>query len=162
LDFVKSGKVDNVVIFKLDRLARNVKEAVEIADLLQKKGVALHSISERLDTGSASGRLFYNILSAMAQWEREMIGERTRTALSVKRDKGQRISRHAPYGFTFDNNSNLVIVEAEQATISKIRELRAIGHSIRAIVNHLAVHGYRNRAGKNFGVKEVWEITKAA
>jgi len=83
LDMVKGGKVDNVVILKLDRLARNVKEAVEVADLLQKKGVALHSISEKLDTGSASGRLFYNILSAMGQWEREVIAERTRDRKSV-------------------------------------------------------------------------------
>lgn len=114
LALVKPGKVDNVVILKLDRLARNVKEAVEIADLLQKKGVALHSITERLDTGSSSGRLFYNILSAMSQWEREVIAERTRSALAVKRDKGERMSRHVPYGYAVDS----------EVTLSKLTESR--------------------------------------
>jgi site-specific DNA recombinase len=80
IDKVKSRKVDNVVVFKLDRLARNLKEACEISELMQKKGVALHSISEKIDTGSATGKLFYHILSAMNQWEREVISERTVTA----------------------------------------------------------------------------------
>lgn len=162
LELVKAGKVEHLVIHKLDRLARNVKEAVEIADLLQKKGAALHSINERLDTGSASGRLFYNILSAMSQWEREVIAERTKTALSVKRDKGQRISRHAPYGFHFNGDGALCEDTQEQAVIAKIRDLKAQGHTIRGIVEHLEANGYRNRAGKPFGVKEVWQIAKAA
>lgn len=162
LEMVKAGKVDNLVILKLDRLARNVKEAIEIADLLQKKGVALHSISEKLDTGSASGRLFYNILSAMSQWEREVIAERTRTALAVKRDKGQRISGASPYGFEFDNDGNLVENETEQITLAKIRELKASGYTVRGIVDYLSDHGYANRKGNVFGVKEVWTITKKA
>jgi len=162
LDLVKVGKVDHVVIMKLDRLARNVKEAVEIADLLQKKGVSLNSITERLDTGSASGRLFYNILSAMSQWEREIIGERTRISLALKKGNGERVSRHAPYGYRFDNEGNLVIDEDEQVVVAKIGELKRNGHPIRAIVDHLAAHGYRNRAGNPFGVKEVWKIAKAA
>ncbi len=70
IDKVKARKVDNVVVFKLDRLARNLKEACEISELMEKKGVALHSISEKIDTGSATGKLFYHILSAMNEWER--------------------------------------------------------------------------------------------
>lgn len=162
LELVKPGKVDNVVILKLDRLARKVKEAVEIADLLQKKSVALHSITERLDTGSASGRLFYNILSAMSQWEREVIAERTRSALAVKRDKGERISRHAPYGYAVDSEGNLVKVDGEQATIAKIQELRTAGYSIRGIAKYLDINRFRNRAGKPFGVKETWQLARKA
>jgi site-specific DNA recombinase len=162
LELVKTGKVDHVVILKLDRLARNVKEACEIADLLQRKSVALHSISEKLDTGSASGRLFYNILSAMSQWEREVIAERTKTALAVKRDNGERISRYAPFGFTFDTHGNLVIDDNEQATIARVQELNAQGYTVRGIVEYLDAHGYRNRAGKSFGVKEAWTLTKRA
>ena len=158
LDMVKAGKVDNVVIFKLDRLARNVKEAVEIADLLQRKNCALHSISEKLDTGSAAGRLFYNILSAMSQWEREVIAERTQLALAVKKANGERISRHAPYGFTFDTAGKVVKVANEQAVIAKVQKLRAQGHSVRGIVAFLETHGYTNRNGNSFGVKTIWTI----
>jgi len=98
----------------------------------------------------------------MSQWEREVIAERTKTALSVKRDKGQRISRHAPYGFYFNKEGNLCEDADEQQVVSKIRELKSQGHSIRAIAEHLESNGYRNRAGNPFGVKEVWVIAKAA
>jgi len=162
LDLVKCGKVHHVVILKLDRLARNVKEAVEISDMLQKKGVALHSISEKLDTGSAAGLLFYNILSAMAQWEREVIAERTRTALEVKKGKGERVSRFAPYGFSFGADGNLEINAEEQSVIGKIIELKSQGYTVRGMVEYLEAHGYHNRAGKNFGVGEIWKLAKAA
>ena len=84
LELVSSKKIQNVVIFKLDRLARNLKEACEISELMQKKGCNLHSISEKIDTGSATGKLFYHMISAMAEWERGVISERTVTALSLK------------------------------------------------------------------------------
>lgn len=161
LELVRTGKVDNVVILKLDRLARNLKEACEISELLEKKGCALHSISEKIDTASATGRLFYNILSAMAAWEREIISERTRLALAVKRDNGERVSRHAPFGFKFDGDK-LVKDDTEQATIGKIIELKASGLSIRGIVAFLKGHGYRNRHSHPLGRNEVWTVLKKA
>ncbi|MGO9120487.1 MAG: recombinase family protein [Desulfomonilaceae bacterium] len=161
LELVRTGKVDNVVIFKLDRMARNLKEACEIAELLEKKKVSLHSISERIDSGSATGRLFYNILSAMAAWEREIISERTKTALAVKRENGQRISGHASYGFQFEDGK-LVPNAHERAVIAKVYELHCQGNSIRGIATFLESHGYRNRNDKPFGRNEVWTILKKA
>jgi site-specific DNA recombinase len=161
LGLVKTGKVDNVVILKLDRMARNLKEACEIAELLEKKKVSLHSISEHIDSGSATGRLFYNILSAMAAWEREIISERTKTALAVKRENGQRISGQAPYGFRFEDG-NLVIDDDEQVVIAKIHELHRQGNSIRGIVHFLEANGYRNRNHRPFGRNEVWTILRKA
>jgi site-specific DNA recombinase len=161
LELVKTGKVDNLVIFKLDRMARNLKEACEMADLLEKKKCHLHSISEKIDTGSATGRLFYNILSAMAAWEREIISERTKTALAVKRENGQRISGQAPYGFRFAGDK-LVIDDKEQETIRKILELHSKELSIRGIVDFLKAHGYRNRRSKPFGRNEIWTVLKKA
>jgi site-specific DNA recombinase len=162
MERVRSGKVDNVVIFRLDRLARNTRDALELAELFQKHNVSLHSISEKLDTGSATGRLFYTILSAMAAWERETISERTKTALSVKRDKGQRISRHAPFGFSFDNDGNLVTVDSEQKIIVQAKRLHTKGESVRAIGLRLASKGLLNRNGKPFGKTEVWKMLQAA
>ena len=157
LEMVKSRKVGNVVILKLDRLARNLKEACEISETLQKKDVSLHSISEKIDSGPATGRLFYNILSAMAAWEREMIGERTKMALQFKKENGERVSLHAPYGFSFDGDK-VVKNDKEQAVIEKVHELHKAGHSIRAIVGALEVAGYRNRNGKPIGRNETWKI----
>jgi DNA invertase Pin-like site-specific DNA recombinase len=162
LDMVKTGNVDNVVIFKLDRLARNLKEACEIAELLKRKKAGLHSISEKIDTGSATGKLFYQILSALNEWERELISERTRGAMDHKRTNGERVSRHAPYGFMFDNTDMVVSCEAEQGVISKIRQLHHEGYSIRGIVEHLTNHGIMNRKGRPFGKTQVHAVLKRA
>ena len=161
IDKVKSRKVDNVVVFKLDRLARNLKEACEISELMQKKGVALHSISEKIDTGSATGKLFYHILSAMNEWERGVISERTVTALSLKKSKGERISRFAPYGYKF-NGDNIVSVDKEQEVIQIVKNMAAKNNTIQSIINYLSQQGYSNRKGNNFGISEVWKMKKSA
>ena len=161
IDKVRARKVNNVVVFRLDRLARNLKEACEISELMEKKGVSLHSISEKIDTGSATGKLFYHILSAMNEWERGVISERTVTALSLKKSKGQRISRFAPYGYKF-NGDNIVKVDMEQKVIQIVKEMTVRGHTIQFIINHLVQEGYSNRKGNNFGVSEIWKIRKSA
>ena len=161
IDKVKSRKVDNVVVFKLDRLARNLKEACEISELMQKKGVSLHSISEKIDTGSATGKLFYHILSAMNEWERGVISERTVTALSLKKSKNERISRFAPYGYKFDND-NIVSVDKEQEVIQIVKNKASRGFTIKSIINYLSEKGYSNRNGNNFGISEIWKMKKSA
>jgi DNA invertase Pin-like site-specific DNA recombinase len=161
LEMVRTRKIDNVVIFKLDRMARNLKEACEIAETMQKKNVALHSISEKLDTESATGRLFYNILSAMAAWEREIIGERTAVALEHKAAQGERTNFQAPFGYRFENGK-VVKDDIEHGIIRKVNELKEEGYSIRAIVALLEEQGHRNRNGKPIGRNEIWRITKKA
>src|SRR5580693_8604724 len=81
---VDAGKVKAVIVAKLDRLTRSVKDLCELLERFERKGVALVSVAESLDTGSAAGRLVLNIMAAVSQWEREAIGERTRDALSHK------------------------------------------------------------------------------
>ncbi len=162
IGLVRSGKVDNVIIYRLDRMARNLRECSELAELMQKKGTALHSVTEKLDTGSATGRLFYNLLSAMGQWERELIAERTVTGMEVKRAKHERISRFAPYGYMFDNDDKLVECEQEQSVVRLIQRLRGEGYSIRGIAKFLENHGYRNRNGKPLGKNTICATLKQA
>jgi DNA invertase Pin-like site-specific DNA recombinase len=71
LDLVRGGGVDAVIVAKLDRLTRSVRNLADLLDLFQKKGVALVSVAEALDTGSAAGRLVLNIMVSVSQWERE-------------------------------------------------------------------------------------------
>jgi site-specific DNA recombinase len=82
---VDDSRVDAVIIAKLDRLTRSVKDLAELLQQFQRRGVALISVAESLDTGSAAGRLVLNIMTAVSQWEREAIGERTQTALLHKK-----------------------------------------------------------------------------
>jgi site-specific DNA recombinase len=88
---VDAGKVKAVIVAKLDRLTRSVKDLCELLERFERKGVALVSVAESLDTGSAAGRLVLNIMAAVSQWEREAIGERTRDALGHMRSQGQRV-----------------------------------------------------------------------
>ena len=95
LALVDSGAVQAVIVAKLDRLTRSVKDLCTLLERFERRGVALVSVAESLDTGSAAGRLVLNIMTAVSQWEREAIGERTRDALSHKRSKGERVGNLA-------------------------------------------------------------------
>jgi site-specific DNA recombinase len=95
LALVDSGAVQAVIVAKLDRLTRSVKDLCTLLERFERRGVALVSVAESLDTGSAAGRLVLNIMTAVSQWEREAIGERTRDALSHKRGKGERVGNLA-------------------------------------------------------------------
>jgi DNA invertase Pin-like site-specific DNA recombinase len=87
LELVDAGKLKAVIVAKLDRLTRSVKDLCELLERFERKGVALVSVAESLDTGSAAGRLVLSIMAAVSQWEREAIGERTRDALHHKRSQ---------------------------------------------------------------------------
>src|SRR5271154_4591850 len=91
MGLVNAGKVQAVIVAKLDRLTRSVKDLCGLLELFEKRKVALISVAEALDTGSAAGRLGGTINGGVSQWEREAIGERTRDALRHKRGKGERV-----------------------------------------------------------------------
>src|ERR1043166_7218669 len=98
LQLVNDGRVKAVIVSKLDRLTRSVRDLGDLLDLFEKKGVALVSVLELLDTSSASGRLVLRIMASVSEWEREAIGERTREALRHKRAQGERVG-NIHYGF---------------------------------------------------------------
>src|SRR2546425_2421726 len=98
LALVNERKVDTVIIAKLDRLTRSVKDLCGLLELFEKRNVALISVAESLDTGSAAGRLAITIMGAVSQWERETIGERTRDAMQHMKSNSQRVGNIA-YGY---------------------------------------------------------------
>ena len=91
LDLVDKRKVDVGIVAKLDRLTRSVRDLGELLERFERRGVSLVSVAESLDTGTAAGRLVLNVKASVSQWEREVIGERTREALAPKKAQGQRI-----------------------------------------------------------------------
>lgn len=161
LDMVRAGEVGAVVIYKLDRLGRSTSDLLEVAKLMDKKGVAIHSLTEKLDTTSAVGRFFFTLTSGLAEMERGLISERTKAALAQKKSKSERISRFAPYGYKFNGN-NLIPCKKEQLIISKIKELTDKNYSIKGIINFLYSNGFYNRKGNEFGVSAIWKLQKAA
>lgn len=146
LALAESGKVQTVIIAKLDRLTRSVKDLAELLDRFHKRNVSLVSVAESLDTGSAAGRLVLNIMTAVSQWEREAIGERTATAIQYKRSNRQ-VFNHTPYGYERDGNV-LVPLPEEQAVIARINCYRTDGHSLRGIAELLNQQGVPTKQGK--------------
>jgi len=155
LDLINAGKVDTVIVAKLDRLTRGVKDLCGLLELFEKRKVALVSVAESLDTGSAAGRLVITIMAAVSQWEREAIGERTREALRHKRGKGERVGNIA-FGYRLAGDGVHVEPDpAEQAALAAIRKLRLGGHSLRAVAGALNESGLRTRRGTQWRLESV-------
>src|SRR5277367_4888330 len=155
LALVDAGDVQAVIVAKLDRLTRSVKDLCTLLERFERRGVALVSVAESLDTGSAAGRLVLNIMTAVSQWEREAIGERTRDAMSHKRSQGERVGNVA-YGFRLASDGQHLEPEpAEQAALAEVQRLRHQGHTLRAIATELNRAGHRTRRGTEWRLESV-------
>ncbi|MGP5019727.1 recombinase family protein [Vreelandella alkaliphila] len=87
-------KGDTLVVWKLDRLARSLKDLVEIIENLQQRGIDFRSLTEAIDTTSAGGRLVFHIFGALAEFEHSLITERTKAGLAAARARGRKGGRH--------------------------------------------------------------------
>jgi DNA invertase Pin-like site-specific DNA recombinase len=160
LALVDSGDVQAVIVAKLDRLTRSVKDLCELLEKFERRGVALISVAESLDTGSAAGRLVLNIMTAVSQWEREAIGERTRDALSHKRTNGERIG-NIQFGYRLCADGKHVEPDpAEQAVLDEIGRLRQRGHTLRGIAGALNQRALQTRRGSAWRLEHVARILK--
>jgi site-specific DNA recombinase len=147
LEMVRKRAVDAVIVAKLDRLTRSVRDLAEIVDLAEKKRVALVSVAETLDTGTAAGRMVLNVMASVAQWEREAIAERTTDALREKRRMGQRAG-NVPYGYALQADGKTLVEDPEEsAVIWQMRRWREEGATLRGIADKLNQHGVRTRSG---------------
>ena len=147
LNMVKGREVDAVIVYKLDRLTRSVRDLGALLELFDKSNVSLVSVSESLDTGTAAGRLVLNVMGSVAQWEREAIAERTREALQAKRARGERTG-NIPYGYQLaEDGTHLEQEPEEQRILRLIRRRRKDGLTLRAIADELNGRGIRTRKG---------------
>lgn len=148
LDMLKEGTAEGLIVAKLDRLTRSVRDLGELIEVYFNK-YALFSVSEQVDTRSASGRLVLNILCSVAQWERETIGERTSDALHAKRQRGEKTGGACPYGYHVDGEGRLVEEPVEQKILRSVYALHRQGFSSRKIAAELRRQGYANRRGSS-------------
>jgi DNA invertase Pin-like site-specific DNA recombinase len=162
LELVDARAVDVVIIAKLDRLTRSVKDLADLMERFNRRGVALVSVAESLDTATAAGRLVLNIMTAVSQWEREAIGERTRDVMSHKRANGQRVGT-VPFGCQLGPDGvHLELNAEEQAVLSRARELRELGYTLREVAEQLNAEGYRTRRGSQWRPQYVAAALSAA
>ena len=139
-----------VVVAKLDRLFRSVADAASVIADFDKKGIQLVAVAENFDMTSPYGRAMAQMASVFAELERAMIRERTRSAMSVKRARGERISGHAPFGWDFGRDGRLVENAREQKIITRMRLLREEGLSYRGIAVRLDKEGILPKRGRRW------------
>lgn len=155
-----AGLFDAVIVLKIDRLARRAEWIHRTLRELDGLEVAFVSASEPFDTSSAMGKAFLGITAVFAQLERDMISERTRAAMSVKRARGERLG--APkLGVAVANGQALPIAE-EAETVALIHTLRSQGLTLRAIASQLEAEGRQTKKGGKWAPATVMFILRRA
>ncbi len=147
-----AGDADGLLVVKLDRLTRSVRDLGDLVERYFARRSSLLSLGDSIDTRTASGRLVLHIIGSVAQWEREAIGERTRDALGHLRRRGVRLGgeslgwRRTP---ELDDNGRRATseVDAEATTVRRIHELHAEGLSLRGVAGVLAAEGHATKRG---------------
>ena len=130
-----------LVVYSLSRLARSVRDTLAIAERLDRSGADLVSLSEKIDTTSATGKMVFRLLAVLAEFERDLVSERTRGALAHKRAKGERTGQ-VPYGKRLDPGGVALLDDpAGSELVTEFRALRASGWSLRRIAAELTARG---------------------
>lgn len=162
-----AGEADGLLVAKLDRLTRSVRDLGTLLDQGFRERFALLSVAENVDTRSAAGRLVLNVLASVSEWEREAIGERTREALQHLKAEGVRLGG-AALGWTRieerDEEGRQRWAEAkdEATTVRRIFELHRQGETLRGIARALAAEGHRTKRGGAWTHKHVSKVLARA
>jgi len=143
---IELGKVDVVVVYKIDRLSRSLMDFAKLVDVFERRGVTFVSVTQSFNTTTSMGRLTLNVLLSFAQFEREVIGERIRDKVAASRKKGMWMGGSVPLGYRVENRK-LLIHEEEAATVRRIFERFVKLGSIMLLMRELAAAEIRSRRG---------------
>jgi site-specific DNA recombinase len=128
-----------LVVYSLSRFSRSVRDTLALADQLERAGANLASLSESLDTSTPVGRMFFQLMSVLSEFERNQLRQRTTSAMSHLRQHNKRISYKIPLGYDLaKDGSTLQPNQREQNVISRIVEQRQTGMTLSAIAHGLA------------------------
>jgi site-specific DNA recombinase len=148
-----------LVVYSLSRLARSTKDALMIAERLDRAGADLVSLSEQIDTTSAAGKMVFRMLAVLSEFERDLVSERTKASLSHKRANGYKTGgKNPPYGYDVGADGRLMANPREQKGIALAKRLRGRGSTLWAIASELDTRGYRSKTGRNWSAKTVRSI----
>jgi site-specific DNA recombinase len=141
---VATGKVDVIVVYKVDRLTRALTDFAKIVDILDKAQACFVSVTQAFNTTTSMGRLTLNVLLSFAQFEREVTGERIRDKVAASKRKGMWMGGPVPIGYRLEDRK-LVIEPDEAATVRLIFERYTQLRSISALANELNARGFKTK-----------------
>ena len=145
-DALKAATKGTVLVaYGISRLARSTRDMLAIGDRLEKQGADLVSLTEKIDTTTAAGRMVFRMLAVLSEFERDQISERTTAALRHKRLKGE---KYAPVPFGYQAiEGRLIEVQEEARIVRDILKLREEGATLRAIADQLNVKQIQPKKG---------------
>ena len=146
LEDITAGKIDAVLIYKIDRLSRSLLDFARIMEIFDKHRVAFVSITQEFHSATSMGRLVLNMLLSFAQFERELIAERTRDKIAAARRKGKWVGGMPLLGYDIDpKGSKLRVNEAEAARVRTIFALYLEYQALLPVVRELHRRGWRTK-----------------
>src|SRR5258706_12255525 len=141
---VEARSIDCIVVYKVDRVSRSVVDFARIIEIFDRNGVSFVAVTQQFNTTSSLGRLTLNILLSFAQFERELIGERTRDKMSAARRKGKWVGGYPVLGYDVDPAGGRLIVNQEEA--EQVRAIFALfeeSHSLLLTLAEVERRGWR-------------------
>lgn len=146
LEDAGNGLFDVLLVYRLDRLTRSVRDLHALLDMFDKQNIKFRSVTELYDTTTAMGRLFINIVASLAEWERANLGERVRFGKEQLVKEGNWPGGPVPYGYEWDGTTMHIIPE-EYEVLRELRRLYMSGNGLRNTAMYLNTRGMTRRTG---------------
>ena len=154
---VKKGMA--LVAYSLSRLARSTKDLILISEEVAKKNGDLVSLSEQIDTTTAAGKMMFQMLAVLSEFERNLTAERTKGALQHKKATGQKYTNQTPYGFEAIEG-RLVQVQQEAEIVAEIQAARSSGNTLQSIADGLNGRNIPTKTGKQWAPATIHLLLK--
>ena len=154
---IQDGKIDIVVVYKIDRLSRSLADFAKMVEIFDQHKVSFSSVTQQINSATSMGRLMLNVLLSFAQFEREVTGERIRDKIAASKRKGMWMGGPVPLGYRVESRQ-LVVVPEEAHLVRQIFTSFISSRSTTKMVKQLAEQGAKSKSGKSLSKQTIYKI----
>ena len=158
MELIKQGAVAHFIVYSISRMGRNLKESVELSEMLNKHNVRLHILDLDIDTSNANGKMVFGIMASIAQYKSDDLSDKVKETISYLKEEGVQHSRPI-LGFSQSGKgSKLQPIPEEMQTVKRVFSLRRNGASMICIARELNDSGQKSKRGGKFYESTVKKI----